>query len=120
MPVLMVQGTKKKGKSKKAKSASKYDLGAMKPKAKVVNDDCCFHCGNIEHWKWNCKVYLEELKKKKDLRGNRSLAKGKVDLRVGNRARVAALTVRTYHMSLPTRLVLDLNDCYYVPAISRT
>ncbi|PKI48303.1 hypothetical protein CRG98_031305, partial [Punica granatum] len=160
-PVLMVQGTKKKGKGKKkgkkAKGASQYDSGALKPKAKVTKDDYCFHCGNSGHWKRNCKIYLEELKKKKgsetstsgihvieinvstastswvldtgcgahicgnvqDLRNSRSLAKGEVDLRVGNGARVAALTVGTYHLSLPTGLVLDLDDCYYVPAISR-
>ncbi|PKI36625.1 hypothetical protein CRG98_042978 [Punica granatum] len=41
------------------------DSGALKPKAKVAKDDCCFHCGNSGHWKRNCKVYLEELKKKK-------------------------------------------------------
>ncbi|PKH89670.1 hypothetical protein CRG98_049885 [Punica granatum] len=90
MPVLMVQGTKKKGKDKrkgkKAKGKSKCDSGALKPKAK-------------------------------DLRNNRSLAKGEVDLRVENGVRVAALAVGTYHLSLPTRLELDLDDCYYVPTV---
>ncbi|PKI60372.1 hypothetical protein CRG98_019235 [Punica granatum] len=65
----LFQGTKRKGKGKskgkRAKSASKYDLGVLKPKAKVAKDDYCFHCGNTGHWKRNCKVYLEELKKKK-------------------------------------------------------
>ncbi|PKI74228.1 uncharacterized protein LOC116204509 [Punica granatum] len=45
--VLMVQGTKKKGKGKKKgkkdKGASKCDSGALKPKAKVAKDDYCFH-----------------------------------------------------------------------------
>ncbi|PKI70093.1 hypothetical protein CRG98_009556 [Punica granatum] len=63
------QGTKKKGKGKskckKAKGASKYDLGAIKPKAKVAKDDYHFYCGNTGHWKQNYKVYLEELRKKK-------------------------------------------------------
>ncbi|PKI73986.1 hypothetical protein CRG98_005603 [Punica granatum] len=62
----MVQGTKNRGKGKKAKGAFKCDLGALKPKAKVAKDDYCLHCGNSGHWKWNCKVYLEELKKKKE------------------------------------------------------
>ncbi|PKI66183.1 hypothetical protein CRG98_013436 [Punica granatum] len=48
-PVLMVQGTKKKGKGKKAKGASKCDSGALKPNAKVAKDDCCFHYGNSGH-----------------------------------------------------------------------
>ncbi|PKI72040.1 hypothetical protein CRG98_007586 [Punica granatum] len=59
MPVLLVQGTKRKGKckskGKKAKGASKYDLDALKPKTKVAKDDYCFHCGNTGHWKRNCK-----------------------------------------------------------------
>ncbi|PKI42005.1 hypothetical protein CRG98_037623 [Punica granatum] len=59
-PVLMVQGTKNRGKGKKkgkkAKCASKCDLGVLKPKANVAKDDCCFHCGNSGHWKRNCKI----------------------------------------------------------------
>ncbi|PKI74525.1 hypothetical protein CRG98_005067 [Punica granatum] len=64
-PIMTVQGTKNRGKGKKAKGASKCDLGALKPKAKVAKDDYCFHCDNSGHWKRNCK----------DLRNSRSLAK---------------------------------------------
>ena len=53
------------------------------------------------------------------LRGSRTLAKGEIDLRVGNGAKVAALAVGTYHLSLPTGLILELENCYYVPAICR-
>ena len=42
------------------------------------------------------------------LLGSRKLAKGEVDLRVGNGAKVAALAVGTYHLSLPTGLILEL------------
>ena len=47
------------------------------------------------------------------------MAKGEVDLRVGNGARVAALAVGTYDMTLPSGLVLSLENCYYVPTMSR-
>jgi transposase InsO family protein len=53
------------------------------------------------------------------LQRSRTLARGEVDLRVGNGARVAALAVGTFHLSLPSGLVLELNNCYHVPAISR-
>ena len=53
------------------------------------------------------------------LKNSRSLAKGKVDLRVGNGVRVATLTVGTYYLSLPSGLVLELDNCYYVPAMSK-
>ena len=42
-----------------------------------------------------------------------------MDLPVGNGARVAALAVGTFHLSLPLGLVLELKNCYYVPPISR-
>ena len=47
------------------------------------------------------------------------MAKGEVDLRVGNRARVAALVVGTYDINLPSVLFLSLENCYYVPTMSR-
>ena len=53
------------------------------------------------------------------LRSSRSLAKGKVDLRVGNGARVAALAVGVYDLTLPSGLVFQLKNCYYVPFVSR-
>ena len=53
------------------------------------------------------------------LRRTRRLAEGKIDLRVGNGARVAALSVGTYDLVLPSGLVLSLESCYYVPALSR-
>ena len=52
-----------------------------------------------------------------ELRHSRLLAKGEVNLCVGNGASVAALAVGTYCLSLPTGLILELNNCYYVPSI---
>ena len=53
------------------------------------------------------------------LKESRTLAKGEVDLHVGNGVRVAALAVGTFQLLLPSGMVLELNNCYYVPAISR-
>ena len=53
------------------------------------------------------------------LKNSRLLAKGKVDLQVDNGARVATLVIGTYYLSLPSGLVLELDNCYYVPAMSR-
>jgi hypothetical protein len=54
------------------------------------------------------------------LRSRRSLIRGKVDLRVGNGARVAALAEGTYDLTLPNGLILVLNNCCYVPTLSRS
>ena len=53
------------------------------------------------------------------LRSSRSLAKGEVDLRVGNGARVTAIAVGVYDLTLLGGLVFQLKNCYYVPAVSR-
>ena len=49
----------------------------------------------------------------------RSLAKGEIDLRVGNGARIYALEVGTFDLVLPSGLVIELENCYFVPEISR-
>ena len=54
-----------------------------------------------------------------ELRGSRTLAKREVDLRVGNGAKVVALAVGTYHLSLPTGLILELENYFYVPVICK-
>ena len=53
------------------------------------------------------------------LRNIRKLAKGEVELRVGNGARIAAVSVRTLNLSVPSGLVLELESCYYVPNITK-
>ena len=49
------------------------------------------------------------------LKWSRQLKKGEVDLRVGNGAKVVALAVGSYELTLPSGLLLVLNNCYYVP-----
>ena len=52
-----------------------------------------------------------------ELQRSKTLTKGEIDLRAGNGAKVAALAVGTYYLSLPSGLVLELRNCLYVPAI---
>jgi hypothetical protein len=50
---------------------------------------------------------------------SRSVKRGEVDFRVGNNASVAVLTVGTMQLHLPSRFILELNNCYLVPSMSR-
>ncbi|XP_063945934.1 uncharacterized protein LOC135151419 [Daucus carota subsp. sativus] len=97
---------------------------ALKPKGGVQKDGDCHYCKKPGHWKRNCHAYLENLKKKKaaaasdsgiyvievnlststswELQGSRTLAKGEVDLRVGNGAKVAAIAVDVNSEPTPT------------------
>jgi hypothetical protein len=47
----------------------------------------------------------------------RRFAKNELDVRVDNGAKVTIITVDTNHMTLPSGLVLELNNCYCIPAL---
>jgi len=50
---------------------------------------------------------------------SRSIEKGEVDFREGNNARVVVLSIGTMQLHLPSRFILELNNCYCVPRLSR-
>jgi hypothetical protein len=73
------------------------------------NNDWGFDTGAMIH---TCKL-LQGLTRVK------RLSRGKVDLRVGNGANVVVFLIGTYPLMLPSGLVLELNNCYCVPALNK-
>ena len=55
---------------------------------------------------------------KKGLWNKQRLAKDEVTMRVGNGSKVDVIAVGTLPLHLPSGLVIDLNNCYLVPALS--
>jgi len=55
---------------------------------------------------------------KQGLRNKRTLARNEVTMRVGNGSRVDVIVVGTLPLHLPSGLVINLNNCYFVPALS--
>jgi hypothetical protein len=50
---------------------------------------------------------------------SRSVERGDVDFRVGNNARVTALSVGMIQLHLPSGFILELNNCYFVHSLSQ-
>ena len=49
----------------------------------------------------------------------RWFARDEVDIRIGNGAKVAAWSIGVYPLMMPSGLMLELNNCYYVPALNK-
>ncbi|GJS78862.1 retrotransposon protein, putative, ty1-copia subclass [Tanacetum coccineum] len=82
----------------------------------------------IRAGKRKCPQYLAELLKNKKLsqgasclglRGSRKLKPGALSLYVGNGQRAAVEAIGSFHLCLPSRLVIILNNCHYAPFITR-
>ncbi|GJW93894.1 retrotransposon protein, putative, ty1-copia subclass [Tanacetum coccineum] len=78
----------------------------LPPKRKnPVRDSICHECGKTCHRKRNCPQYLAELLKRKN---TASGASGSAVEAIGN-----------FDLSLPSGLVIVLNNCHYAPSITR-
>jgi hypothetical protein len=62
---------------------------------------------------------IHTFKSLQGLRKTRTFVKCEMDVCVGNGARVVVIVVSTYNLSLPSRLVLELNNCYCIPSLSK-
>ena len=72
-------------------------------------NDCVFDTGAMIH----------TFKLLQGLARVKRFASGEVDLRVRNIAKVFVLAIGTYPLSLPSGLVLELNNCYCIPALNK-
>ena len=50
----------------------------------------------------------------------RGIARGEVDIRVSNKARVAALEVGMMQLHLPSGFIMELNNCYFFQCLVET
>jgi hypothetical protein len=72
-----------------------------------------------DSWVFDIGSMIHPCKSLQGLSLTRRFAKGELDVRVGNGAKVAAIAVGTFHLSLPSGLVLELNNCYCIPTLCK-
>jgi hypothetical protein len=72
-----------------------------------------------DSWVFDTGLMIHICKSLQGLSLTRRFAKGELDVRVGNGAKVVAIVVGTIHLPLPSGLVLELNNCYCIPALCK-
>jgi hypothetical protein len=74
------------------------------------NDSWVFDTGSMIH---TCKLL-------QGLSLTRRFTKGELDVHVDNGVKVVTIAVGTFHLSLPSGLVLELNNCNYIPTLCKS
>jgi hypothetical protein len=72
-----------------------------------------------DSWVFDTRSMIHTCKSLQGLSLTRRFVKGELDVCVGNRAKVASIAVDTFHLLLPSSLVLELNNCYCIPALCK-
>nr|GEW11333.1 hypothetical protein [Tanacetum cinerariifolium] len=106
----------------------KYNKNKKPQKDNPAKDAICHQCGKVGHWRRNCPKYLAELMKKKklaqgastlELSGSKKLKPRALNLYRGNVHHAIVEAIGTFHLCLPSGLVIVLNDFHYAPSITR-
>jgi hypothetical protein len=72
-----------------------------------------------DSWVFDTGSMIHTCKSLQGLSPTRRFAKGELDVRVGNGAKIAAIAVDTFHLPLSSGLVLELNNCYCIPPLCK-
>ncbi|KAK1648278.1 hypothetical protein QYE76_066083 [Lolium multiflorum] len=108
------------------RNCSKYlaDLksGLVKKKKEGISDihviDVYLTGSRTSTWVFDTGSVAHICNSKQELKNKRRLLKDEVTMRVGNGSKVDVIVVGTLPLHLPSGLVLSLNNCYFVPALS--
>jgi hypothetical protein len=95
---------------KKKKGSETSTLGIN-----VIEINIAVSCSDLRVFETGSMIHT--CKSLQGLSLTRRFTKGELDVCVGNGAKVAAIAVGTFHLSLPSGLVLELNNCYCIPAL---
>nr|GEW59905.1 hypothetical protein [Tanacetum cinerariifolium] len=87
--------------------APKPNTPPLLKKGNPTKDTIYHQCGKVGHWR------------RIGLRGSKKLKPCALSLYMGDGHRAAVEAIGTYHLDLPSGLVIVLNNCHYAPSIPR-
>jgi hypothetical protein len=95
---------------KKGSETSASDINVIEINIAVSSSDS---------WVFDTRSMIHTYKSLHGLSLTRRFAKRELDVHVGNGAKVAVIAVDTFHLTLPSGLVLKLNNCYCILALCK-
>ena len=111
-----------KGKGHSKRNCPKYIADKKAGNVKGICDihviDVYLASARSSSWVFDTGVVAHICNSKQELRNKWRLAKDEVTVRVGNGSKVDVIAVAMLPLRLPSGLVLNLNNCYLVPALS--
>ncbi|GJW53327.1 zinc finger, CCHC-type containing protein [Tanacetum coccineum] len=130
-PQLAARGQNQgKGKNKLA-YAPKPKIPPPPKRENPAKDSVCHQCGDTgiftielytfpnKSWVYDTGCGTHICNTTQGLRGSRKLKPGALSLYVGNGQRAAVEAIGSYHLCLPSGLVIVLNNYHYAPSITR-
>jgi hypothetical protein len=98
----------------------KASMIAMKDKGicDILVIDIYLTSAQSNTWEYDTGFVAHICNNQQDMQSKRCLARNEVTMHIGNNSRVDVMAVGTLPLRLPSGLILVLNKCYYVPALS--
>jgi hypothetical protein len=72
-----------------------------------------------DSWVFDTRSMIHTCKSLQGLSLTRRFTNSELDVHIDNQAKIVAIAVDTFHQSLPSGLVLKLNNCYCIPALCK-
>jgi hypothetical protein len=105
--------------SKKYLEEQKKEKGSETSASGINVIEIIIAISSNDSWVFDTGSMIHTCKSLQGLSLTRRFAKGELDVHVGNGAKVAAIAVDTFHLPIPSGLVLELNNCYCIRALCK-
>ncbi|GKE26030.1 zinc finger, CCHC-type containing protein [Tanacetum coccineum] len=130
-PQLAARGKNQRNGKNKLAYVPKPKIPPPPKREKPAKDSICHQCGDTgiftielytfpnKYWVYDIGCGTHICNTTQGLRGSRKLKPGALSLYVGNDQHATVEAIGSFHLCLPSGLVIILNNCHYAPSITR-